>query len=55
MVNIEVCFTYDLHVGKAPVSVTEKVKGEYDGAVGGVFEGNNAKGGAAGLDSVENV
>lgn len=55
MVDIEVCFAYDLYVMKEPVPVAEKVEGEYDGTVGGVFKGNDAVGGAAGLDGTENV
>lgn len=53
--DVEICFANDLHVGKEPVPVAEKVEGEYYGAVGGVFEGNDTIGGAAGLNGAENV
>jgi len=54
-VDIEVCFGYDLHIEEVPVPVAEKVEGEYNGAVGGIFKRDDAIGGGARLGSAEDV
>lgn len=55
VVDADVGFVDDDEVGVAAGEVGEEVEGEDDGAVGGVFEGHDAAGGAAGGDGLEDV
>lgn len=51
----DIDFAFDENVRVAAVEVGEEVEGEDDGAVGGVFEGDDAVGGGACLDGGEDV
>lgn len=53
--DVEVGFPEDVHGGVGVVAVAEEVEREDDAAVGGVFEGHDAVGCAAGLDGGEDV